>query len=84
MGQTIEVRVGKKYAIYLPKAIVNALKLKEGAKVLLSIAGTTVTLLSVQDPIQLALTGEKFASLMSEQVEAISVEEQASAAKSAS
>lgn len=32
---TIEAQVAKKYAIYLPKAIVQTLNLKEGAKVLL-------------------------------------------------
>jgi len=30
MNLTIEARIGKKYAIYLPKAVVEALHLKEG------------------------------------------------------
>ncbi len=77
MGLTIQVNVGKKYAIYLPKAIVRALNLKEGARVLLKVSGTTVTLETLQDPVHLALSGKKFASLTPEQVEAISEEEQA-------
>jgi AbrB family looped-hinge helix DNA binding protein len=77
MSLTMEARVGKKYAIYLPKAIVKALGLKEGERVLLRVSGNTLILEALQDPVQLALSGEKFASIKSEQVEAISLEEQA-------
>jgi len=77
LSLTIEARVGKRYALYLPKAIVKALNLTEGGKVVLRVAGSTVILESLQDPIQLALSGKKFASVTSEQVEAISIEEQA-------
>ena len=73
---TIEARVGKKYAIYLPKAIVKALSLNEGDRVLLSVSGNTLIIEKLQDPIQLALYGKKFASITPEQVEAISLEEQ--------
>lgn len=75
-------RVGKKYAIYLPKAVVEAIGLREGDKVLLRVAGNTVVLESLQDPLELALSGKKFASIKPEQVEAISLEEQASQVKS--
>jgi AbrB family looped-hinge helix DNA binding protein len=68
--------VGKKYAIYLPKAVVKALNLKEGGKILLKVTGTSVVLESLQDPIQLALQGKKFASITTDTVEAISSEEQ--------
>lgn len=82
MSLTVEARVGKKYAIYLPKAVVEAIGLKEGERVLLRVAGTTVILESLQDPIKLALSGKKFASIKPEQAEAISLEEQASHAES--
>ena len=82
MGLTVEARVGKKYAIYLPRVIVQALKLKEGGRVLLRVAGSTVVLESLQDPIELALHGKKFASITPEKVEAISLEEQQSSAES--
>lgn len=78
MSLTIETFIGKKYAIYLPKAIVKALNLKEGERVLLRVAGTTLVLEALQDPIQLALSGKKFASITPDQAEAISLEEQAS------
>jgi hypothetical protein len=45
--------------------------------VLLTAAGNTLILESIKDPIQLALSGKKFASIKPEQVEAISLEEQA-------
>ena len=77
MALTVQVNVGKKYAIYLPKAVVRALNLKEGARILLRVSGTTVVLESLQDPIHLALSGKKFASLTPEQIETISQEEQA-------
>jgi len=77
MNLTIETFIGKKYAIYLPKAIVKALNLKEGERVLLRVTGTTLVLETLQDPIQLALSGKKFASITPDQAEAISLEEQA-------
>jgi len=77
----MKARVGKKYAIYLPKVVVKALNLKEGGKVLLRVAGSTVVLESLQDPIQLALHGKKFASITPDRVEAISLEEQRSSAE---
>jgi len=47
---------------------------------LLRVAGNTVILESLQDPIELALSGKKFASIKPERVEEISLEEQASRA----
>lgn len=82
MDLAVEARVGKKHAIYLPKAVVEATGLREGERVLLRVAGNTVVLESLRDPIELALSGKKFASIRPEQVEAISLEEQASHAKS--
>ena len=82
LSLTVQVKVGKKYAIYLPRAIVRALNLKEGGKVLLRLSATTVILEPLQDPVHLALSGRKFASITPEQVERISAEEQATHLKS--
>jgi bifunctional DNA-binding transcriptional regulator/antitoxin component of YhaV-PrlF toxin-antitoxin module len=76
LGLTIEAKVGKKYALYLPKAVVGALNLKVGDRVLLKVSGKALVVESLQDPIQLALEGKKFASITADQVEAISLEEQ--------
>ncbi|MBS7612514.1 AbrB/MazE/SpoVT family DNA-binding domain-containing protein [Candidatus Bathyarchaeota archaeon] len=81
MTLTIEARVGKKYAVYLPRAVVEALGLKEGERVLLRVSGNALVLETLQDPIQLAISGKKFASITPRQIEAISLEEQASHAK---
>jgi AbrB family looped-hinge helix DNA binding protein len=82
MSLTVHTRIGKKYAIYLPKAVVEAIGLKEGERVLLRVAGTTLLLESLQDPIKLALSRKKFASIKPEQIEAISLEEQTKHAES--
>lgn len=81
MGPTVKARIGRKYALYLPKAVVKELDLKEGDKVLLSVAGDKVIVQTLQDPIKLALTGKKFASLTLETAERISIERQRSAIK---
>jgi bifunctional DNA-binding transcriptional regulator/antitoxin component of YhaV-PrlF toxin-antitoxin module len=81
MVLTFEAKVGKKYALYLPRGVVRALGLKEGGKVLLRVVGGTLTVQSVEDPIKLALEGSKFASVNPEKVERISLEHQQFAAK---
>ncbi|MBS7622444.1 AbrB/MazE/SpoVT family DNA-binding domain-containing protein [Candidatus Bathyarchaeota archaeon] len=82
LSLTIQTIIGKKYAVYLPRAVVKALGLREGEKVLLRVAGNTLILEAIQDPIQLALSGKKYASMTPEQVEMISLEEQAGRFKS--
>ncbi|MGQ9543706.1 MAG: AbrB/MazE/SpoVT family DNA-binding domain-containing protein [Candidatus Bathyarchaeia archaeon] len=82
LSLTIRTIIGKKYAIYLPKAVVEALGLKEGERVLLRVAGKTLVLEAIKDPIQLALSSKKYASVTPEQVEMISLEEQAGHFKS--
>jgi antitoxin component of MazEF toxin-antitoxin module len=65
----------------LPKVVVEALNLREGGKVLLRVARNSVVLESVQDPIQLALEGKKFASTTPEEIERISLDQQRSGAQ---
>ena len=81
MGQVVEAKIGRKYAIYLPKAIVNELDLKEGGKVLLTVADKTIIMHSVEDPIKLGLSGKKFASITPDEAERISIEQQRRAVK---
>lgn len=84
MTLTVETNVGKKFAIYLPKTVVKALNLKEGGKILLRVSGTSLVLESVQDPLQLALSSKKFASVDPEEIEKTSVREQARTVKNPS
>jgi len=76
MSLIFKTRVGKKFAIYLPKAVVEAVGLSEGEKMLVKVTGNRVILEVVRDPMQLAISGKKFASMKPKQIEAISVEEQ--------
>lgn len=76
MSLVVRTKIGRKFAVYLPKVIVEALDLKEGERVLLKVMGNALILESLKDPIQLALSDKKFASITPEQAEAISVEEQ--------
>ena len=77
MTLTVKSRVGKKHAIYLPKRIVEALDITEGQKILIEAAGDTLILKLLKDPLQLALSENKFASITPEMIEVISLEEQA-------
>jgi AbrB family looped-hinge helix DNA binding protein len=77
LSLTVRTKIGRKFAVYLPKVIVEALDLKEGERVLLKVMGNALILESLKDPIQLALSGKKFASVTPEEAEGVSVEEQA-------
>jgi len=67
-------KVGRKFALYLPKSVVKALGIKEGDKVLIAVEGNSIVVRVVKDPIELAVQGEKFASITPEDVERISLE----------
>lgn len=67
-------KVGRKFALYLPKSVVKALGIREGDKVLIAVEGNSIVVRVVKDPIELALHGEKFASITPEDVETISLE----------
>lgn len=82
MSLVVEVTVGKKHAIYLPKVIVNKLNLKESDKLIIQVKGSILIMKPVIDPIRLALHGSKFAKIKPEQVEVISLEEQEKYTKS--
>ncbi|OLE67982.1 hypothetical protein AUF78_18210 [archaeon 13_1_20CM_2_51_12] len=73
MTLTVETNIRKKHTIYLPKAVVKALNLKEGDKILLRVSGTSLVLESVHDPLHLALSSKKFASVDPEEIEKTSL-----------
>ena len=76
MELVFEGRVGRKYAIYLLRAVVKAMGIKEGDKVILRVSGNKVVIERVADPLELAISGRKFASIKPDEVERVSVEEQ--------
>jgi len=76
LNLSAEIKIGKKYIIYLPRKIVKALNIKEGDKAVLTVIGNKVVIELIPDPIELALSSKKFVKITQEELEAISVEEQ--------
>jgi len=60
----------------LPRLVVKALKIKEGDKALLRVSRRSIIIEPLADPIELAISGSKFAKIKPEDIEAISIEEQ--------
>ncbi len=69
-------KIGKKFALYLPKKIVESLKIKEGDRVRISVEEGKIVVEVVKSPLDLALHGKKFAKISAREVEQISLEEQ--------
>ena len=76
MNLTITSKVGKKFALYIPKRIVKALKIKEGDKIRIYVKEGRMIVEIIKDPLELALKGKKFAKISTEEVEQISLKEQ--------
>ena len=72
----MSAKIGKKFALYLPKSVVDTLKVKEGDRVKISVEGEKMIVEVIRDSIDLALHGKKFAKISAEEVEKISLEEQ--------
>jgi len=76
MGLTIKTRVGKKNTIYIPKAIAEAVGLREGSIVVMTVKGGKIVIEVVPDPFDLALRGPKFAETTFDEFEKESEEMQ--------
>jgi len=76
MKSEIKVRISKKFTLYLPKAVVEAVGLKEGDFVKIKVNGSKIILEPVPDPFDLALKGPKFAKITFEEFEKESEEMQ--------
>ncbi|MCD6095928.1 MAG: AbrB/MazE/SpoVT family DNA-binding domain-containing protein [Thermoprotei archaeon] len=76
MKSGIKVRISKKFTLYLPKAVVEAVGLKEGDFVKIKVNGSKIILEPVPDPFDLALKGPKFAKITFEEFEKESEEMQ--------
>ena len=75
MSRTV-VSIGKKYAVYLPKSVVEELQLKEGEKMLLTVEGERIVLRRMPDFFASAKKSPKRLRLTLEEVERSSVEAQ--------
>ena len=76
MKSEIKVRISKKFTLYLPKAVVEAVGLKEGDFVKIKVNGSKIILEPVPNPFDLALKGPKFAKITFEEFEKESEEMQ--------
>jgi len=74
--KSVIVRVGKRLAIYIPKKIAEILGIREGDKLLLTVSDGKLEFERIADPLELALSGDKFAEIPPEYVEEVSLDEQ--------
>jgi len=74
VGLTVEVRVGRKRTIVIPKAIAEALGIDEGSKLKLTVENGKIILEPIPDAIQLSLRGDKLGKVSFEDLEAGSIE----------
>jgi len=76
MNLTMDIRVGRKRTIVIPKAVAEALGIDEGSRPLLEVRDGYIVLKPIPDAISLSLKGEKIARITLEELEETSVEEQ--------
>ena len=73
---TMEIRVGRKRTIVIPKAVAEALGIDEGSRLVLEVRDGCILLKPIPDAITLSIRGEKIAKVSIEDLEATSLEEQ--------
>ncbi len=70
------MRISKKYTLYIPKAIAEAVGIREGSIVRLRVEGSKIVLEPVPNPFDVALKGPKYAKTTFEEFEKESEEMQ--------
>ncbi|MCC6059628.1 MAG: AbrB/MazE/SpoVT family DNA-binding domain-containing protein [Thermofilum sp.] len=70
------VSIGRKYAVYLPRSVVEELKLKEGEKLVLTVEGESIVLRRLPDFFEEARRSPKRLRLAPEEFERASAEAQ--------
>ncbi len=73
---SVKIRVRKRRAIYIPKKLAKKLNINEGDLLLMDIKGDKIELRKIHDPIELALSREKFARITHDELEEVSLIEQ--------
>ncbi len=76
MGVVIETRVGRKRVIVIPKAVAEAVGIREGQKVRVMAVEGKIVIEPVRDAVWLALYGRKIGRISPEEVEGESLIEQ--------
>ncbi|RLE67308.1 MAG: AbrB/MazE/SpoVT family DNA-binding domain-containing protein [Thermoprotei archaeon] len=72
----MSVRVGKKYAVYLPRRVVETLDIREGDKLILIVKGESLVLRKVEDFFEASLRSPKKLKMSFEEAEKASLETQ--------
>ncbi|NYR15057.1 AbrB/MazE/SpoVT family DNA-binding domain-containing protein [Pyrobaculum arsenaticum] len=72
----VEVRVGRRGTVKIPRSVAEALGIGEGSRLLLELEGGRIVLRPVPDAVELAIKGEKIARVTLEELESTSCEEQ--------
>ncbi len=78
---SVEVRVGKRRTIVIPKRIAQSVGIKEGTLVTMRVEGEKVIIEPKKDAIWLALHGKKVAKVTLEELEEESLERQEEAGR---
>ena len=76
MGLVVETKVGRKRVIVIPKAIADAVRVREGQRVRVMAVGDKIVIEPVRDAVWLALYGRKIGRILPEEVEEESLIEQ--------
>ncbi len=76
----MEVRVGKRRTLVIPKCVAEALGIREGSKFILEVREGFLVVKPVPDAIYLSLHGEKVARVTLKELEEVSIDEQKRAA----
>ena len=80
MGESVEVRVGKRRTLVIPKRVAEALGIREGSRLILEVKEGFLVVKPVPDAIHLSLHGEKIARVTLKELEEVSIDEQERAA----
>lgn len=76
MKSEIKTRISKKFTLYIPKAVAEAVGLKERDLVKIRVEDARIIIEPIRDPFDLALRGPKFAKTTFEEFEKESEEMQ--------
>lgn len=76
MSVVVETKIGKKRVLVIPKAVAEAVKLREGQKVRVIAIDDKIVIEPVRDAIWLAIHGEKIGRILPEEIEEESMVEQ--------
>ncbi len=76
MSLALEVRVGRKRTIVIPKRVAEMLGIEEGSRLEMRVEDGRIVLEPVPDAVELSLRGEKVARTSLRELEEDSIEEQ--------